>query len=247
MRTVPLLLVVLLVGCPKQTASTTESAASQGSQVSVGEGQSEMHDRLEQLTGARDALVAGDADGARAVMRTLSEETSPGLAPEGWQAPLQDLVEAAVTGSEANTSEEVGAAIAEAGRACGSCHRAAGLGPYFLDVPVPAEDDVMGRHVWADDRMWESLVGANDGAWVRARDVLGPVDERATHLYDDVPLAVRAEAAQYRSRLHGLAEAGVTGGDSERASIYGGVLETCVGCHSLLGGGPHAEPEGDAP
>ena len=139
------------------------------------------------------------------------------------------------------------AAIAEAGRACGSCHRAAGLGPYFLDVPVPAEDDVMGRHVWAADRMWESLVGANDGAWVRARDVLGPVDERATHLYDDVPLAVRAEAAQYRSRLHGLAEAGVTGGDSERASIYGGVLETCVGCHSLLGGGPHAEPEGDAP
>jgi len=238
MRTWLLLAIVVLSGCPKKSSDSSATASVTSSTVSAGQGDTLMHQRLQALTQARDDLVAGNADQARAGLRAMADDISPSSAPEGWQQPLRDLVEGAASGSESTTDDELARSIAEAGRACGSCHGAIGGGPTFDPVDVPGEDDVMGRHIWAADRMWESLITPDAQAWTRAREVLGPVDERAAQLYADVPLAVRAEAAQQRSRLHALAQAGTSASDTDRAEVYGAVLVTCVECHGLLGGGP---------
>ena len=230
-RVFPVLL-LLAIGCPK--ATTAPESTSIATSVSAGPGTSAMHERLTGLTTARDALVEGRTAQSRDLLRSMADLESEAMAPEDWRQHLQDLVEATAEGSEGADDAAIAGSVAEAARACGACHAAAGSGPTFEPVPLPAEDDVMGRHVWASDRMWESVIASDADAWRAAREALGEEDDRPMNLFDDVALDVRGQAAQLRSRLHGLVATGAEAGSpDERAAIYGAVLATCTDCHRL--------------
>lgn len=239
---VGLILLPLVAACSKP-ATTTAPASSADiritSDVSAGKGTDAMHARLDRLTYARDAYASGRTEAARASLADIAEGASPGMTPEDLRVPMQDLLEAASSGAASTTDQEVASAIAQSARACGECHELAGKKIGFAQVEMPPADAVMARHMWAADRMWESLIGPDAGAWFQAHSALGPAEKGPVPLPDGASLDLRAKAAGIRTRLYGLVEAGA--GDAtleERAGLYGNVLGTCAECHTeVVGGG----------
>ena len=100
--------------------------------------------------------------------------------------------------------------------------------------------DVLLRHVWAADRMWQGLVGPSSGAWADAAAVLAesPLYEAPEgKLMND---AARAFAVQ-------VVDAGVAtltaASSTERIDLYGDFLGACGSCHVVTSGGPAPSPE----
>jgi hypothetical protein len=87
----------------------------------------------------------------------------------------------------------------------------------------------MARHVWAVDRLWEGLVGADDTRWSRGLAVLSDAPLPFTTLRDGPRLATelqRRARAQLDTRATTLSD--------DRGAAYGEILSICAGCHSAL-------------
>ena len=198
-----------------------------------------MHERLAHVTQARDFLVSGDVDASRAQLQWLAENETPSMGPPAWAPHLTDLRDAATEGVESGGRTDLAEAIADAGRACGACHKTAGGGPRFEPVSVPSPEAQMARHQWAADRMWEGLVAPDADRWRQAADVLRAEVIDGTALYAGVSLEQAGAAARLHERVHALGEAGTHSGDArDRGELYGAYIAACADCHELLGRSP---------
>jgi mono/diheme cytochrome c family protein len=198
--------------------------------------QAHMYAHFDRAGEMHDALVKGDLDEAQSAAHWIA--THPERSDfSGRSVYLQDAMRAFA--SEVDNAEvlsDATSAAARMGQACGDCHRENEIEPRFLIGTAPPTGSgpqaEMARHVWAEERMWEGLVGPGDRAWTTGAEalrsgwlniqevVLDPDDRPAIHelvksVYD---LAVQAGEAKT---------------SNERALLFGEFLNTCAECHRL--------------
>lgn len=170
---------------------------------------SEMHDRYAAASAARDAVVAGQLEAARAAGAALAAaEPLPAL-PLGWAPRMAAMDSAGSAVARAADLPAAAAAVAALGGVCGACHAALEAGPSA--APPEAGGDA---HAPAAEALWIGLVTAQDDPWVRgsgaiAGELAGPPEAAAA-------LSAAARAA----------------GTRPGAQAYAGLLQTCAGCHA---------------
>lgn len=124
------------------------------------------------------------------------------------------------------------------GAACGHCHAALAANVTFTGKSPEGEESSvlarMARHVWADERMWEGLIGPSDVAWEADVAALQEAPLHPEMLAED--RSPPAEVVRLADEVHALGQRGrTTAGTERRARLYGEFLATCDGCHSRLG------------
>lgn len=178
-------------------------------------------------------LVAGKLDEGKALAYLLVQRADdPGLAAwDEYAARVADVGRAVTTAASLDEALRAEARVAVA---CASCHAATQGRPTFAAVPAPpgnrfTPETRMARHVWAVDRLWEGLVGAEDTRWIRGLTVLAE---------SPLPVSPRAEAPALASRLQALARAQLdtraTTLLEDRGAAYGDMLVACARCHAVL-------------
>jgi hypothetical protein len=152
-----------------------------------------------------------------------------------WSAAVRA---AAAEGAGAGDIPELASAAARMASACGDCHAATNGQLDYLSTRPPEDSESvsnrMVRHVWAADRMWESLIRRSDELWSNGARVLqsSVISARDASWDPDVEAAIRPAVAE----LEDIAgQAASTGDWSGRAELMGSLLTTCSRCHQTLG------------
>ena len=129
-----------------------------------------------------------------------------------------------------------GVLAAQLGRACSRCHEAQTAVVTFAWEPAPDDAPAlvtqMKRHQWAAARLWEGLVGPSDELWRQGATAL------STMRLDTVAASggtSRGDVPALAARVRELAIRATTLTEQDgRASLYGELLSTCAGCHTLV-------------
>jgi len=188
------------------------------------------------------AIARGKLDDARSNARWIVEHDEP-LA-EGWKPFVDELKTAAGAVEGATDLPSAAALAARLGRACSRCHEAQSAIVTFPWEPLPEGDSSlqlqMKRHQWAAARLWEGLVGPSDEMWSQGTSLL------ATTKLDSLAAArgiLRGDVDALATKVHELAtKAGAVTDQDARAALYGELLSTCAGCHSLVRPAPVGGP-----
>jgi cytochrome c553 len=192
-----------------------------------------MHGHFAALSEVQDAIAGGDLELAQTRASQLTVRLANADHPEGWEPDLGRLRRAAWAAHRARDLATAADAIARAAGACGTCHarlgaqtRAASAAP---DVARPSElSELMFRHLWANNELWNGLVGPSDTAW---NDGAAAFAEAGLFPAGEVETSAEMDALVGRlTELGGLATR--ASGQDERAAAYGQILATCAGCHS---------------
>jgi cytochrome c553 len=196
-----------------------------------------MKQHFEQVVQIRDAVIAGDLAQARVPAAWLAEHGGPPTSPPSWEPYRVELRRIAGGLSDGATAAEAAKRTAEMAAICGLCHRAAGV-HMERDMPALVEElnagtgQLMKRHRWAVDRLWEGLVVPSDTAWTVGAGVLADAPLDTSDVANDGPIDPRRP--ELIDKLHRLGDvassAKLTG---ERAALLGELLGTCSGCHRL--------------
>ncbi|HUJ60383.1 MAG TPA: hypothetical protein VLX92_17900 [Kofleriaceae bacterium] len=178
-------------------------------------------------------LVAGRLDEGLALSYLLARKTEDaGLAP--WDDHADRVITSASELMKAPGLDEALRREARVGVECAKCHVAAQSLPVFGAVPpLPPDRQTaqsrMARHVWAVDRLWEGLIGADDSRWSRGLAVLAD---------NPIPLPPRSDApaiaAQLQQRARAQLAARPTTSLDDRGAAYGEMLVQCAACHASL-------------
>ncbi len=196
-----------------------------------------MDQHFEQVLQIRDAVIAGDLQQARAPAAWLAEHGGPPISPTSWEPYRVELRRIAKGLSDGATPAEAAKRTAEMAAICGLCHRAAGV-PLERDMPALVEElnsgtvQLMKRHRWAVDRLWEGLVGPSDVAWAVGASVLADAALETSDVANDGPIDPRR--FELVEKLHRLGDSAPRAKrPGERAALLGELLGTCSGCHRL--------------
>lgn len=206
-----------------------------------------MAEHLARLTEARDMLVQGRVEDARAALRWVADHPAAAQRSAdaelpadggGWLAAMQA---AAAEGAASADPAVVARGVAQAANQCGGCHQALGLAvvlPHPGPAPAvgaggtgdPGVAAHMAGHQWAADRMWAALVTPSTAAWAESLQVL------SQPALDTLALQVGPEQADAVSisawRVHELAADGLLDDNPDtRADLYGRILGACASCH----------------
>ncbi len=196
------------------------------------------------LSAAKDTLLFADISGTQSSIAWISQDSTAKRAPK-WQVHWQELQSSLVPLLTSTNIGELSAAIAQAGRSCGSCHTAMGISPTIL-VPEPKRrgldfKDHMAGHRWALDNMWAGLATPSDSQWQLGADLLAgaPTHLRKLAGYgNDASLAMKLA-----TQVHSLAaQAKIETQSDKRTLLLGKFLEACAGCHRLAGSEPSKAP-----
>ena len=139
---------------------------------------SSMHEQFDHLTGARDAIVAGDLAAVNAAGDALSTLDAPESLPPGWLSFVAAVNVEAVVMRSATDLPTAAHAVAQATVPCGGCHSFAGKGPDLRkarSIPPQTWDpgSNMQLHAWSLNWMWLGLIAHDDAAWERgARELV---------------------------------------------------------------------------
>lgn len=174
-------------------------------------------------------LVAGKLDEGRALAYLLTRPiTDAGLAK--WDEQSRRV--AAVAG-ELTRAPNVSNALRQLARVaveCAGCHVGARSTPTFPFPPPPADGPTaearMARHAWAAERLWESILGADDARWRGGLAVLADAP---------LPPEVLNNGGRFGRDLQAYARTQLdTRGSSleARGNAYGEILVLCAGCHA---------------
>ena len=222
-------LVLLALGCrtDKQSAAPIDQPKDPESPP-VATPMAEHFIQAEQI---RDALIAGELEETREPAQWLIDNLIAEDVPVRWRPHVPDVRSAAETVVNAGSIAEAAAAAGLMAQECGECHEAVDIKVAAADRPTPLSDPSafaqMDRHAWAAERMWDSLIGPHDDAWVEGATMM-----RDAPLHGDTaPEPVTALADQ----VHSLADAAVELPAKDRAEHYGNLITTCAGCHTQLG------------
>jgi len=201
-----------------------------------------MHGHLVHVDAIKTAVIAGNLDATREHSVWLSEHDEPPGMPDDWSPYVEEMRQYAAVAASARDLERVAVAVSEIARTCGDCHRTHGARPEFMtgQRPPPELHDVtteMHRHLWAANRMWESMIIPSNDAWKSATDMLAEVQIDAEQLTDDPANVAAVEDLVERARALGEMGAETSAGPL-RSEQLGKFLSLCAGCHTLTGGGP---------
>ncbi|MCK6504804.1 hypothetical protein L6R53_15610, partial [Myxococcota bacterium] len=203
-----------------------------------------MDQRFERLTQARDALIQGRPEQARAHLATLAADPPDPELPPDWGTWMDGMQQDARAGAASADAGGLARAVASAANQCGGCHQSLGLvvalphpgpAPSAVSGPTPSGDPGVAAHMaghqWAADRMWAALVQPSDTAWAESLQVL------SQPALDTLALEVGAQEAEEVAAsayaVHELAAGGLRDPDpATRADLYGQVLAACVACHA---------------
>lgn len=197
-----------------------------------------MKDHFTQAIRALDAIIRGDLGGIKEPAGWLADhKLSEGL-PDAWKPHVADLQNAARLALQANDIAVAADAMGAMGAACGRCHTALGATLEFSGMSPEGKEssvlDLMLRHQWAADRMWEGLVGPSELAWTAGVAALqdAPLHPEMLANNKSPPQAV----VDLAKKVHALALPGkMTKDQAVRAKLYGEYVATCAACHSQLG------------
>ena len=192
------------------------------------------------------ALVAGDLDRVRREATTLLKKPEPAGMPAAWTPFLLQLMEAASEVSGATRTEDLAAGVGRMGASCGACHQGLGIS-LNLRWPKPPRETIdprirMARHQWATERLWDSLVSADDSGWYAAATVL----REDPLLSEDLTAQERIDphVQLLADRVQDMGQqAEKTVALSERIQLFGQIMSTCADCHHAVGKGPRSPPE----
>jgi len=196
---------------------------------------SQMHERYSLAVQARDHVIQGELEPAKALAKQLVEAAPLEDVPATWQPFITSMNEQAKALASADDVGAAGVAVAKLAGACGQCHGETDGGPGLEGMRgIPpqkwTEGDNMPLHLWSVDWMWLGLLAPSDEAWRRGADELDS-EPLARRFGDDEKTAKQLEASVYR-----LAQTASTlGADAhtERAALIGELLGTCATCHVL--------------
>lgn len=240
MRTSTLILALSLAACgedgPPPVAPQPAPSASPEQQQAKKETQSHMKTHFMKAYEAKDAVIRGDLEKARAPLTWLAEHDDAAHATEAWKPYIASMRAAAKDAAAAPDLTTAATGIANVARTCGDCHAKVPGGPSFAGNAAPPESDDpkahMQRHKWAADRMWEGLVAPDDKAWIAG----------ATALHDaslTVEGASDKDVAKQSLADHVHEVAGRPASSAEdRVAVFAQVLASCSACHVGTGGGP---------
>jgi hypothetical protein len=198
--------------------------------------QAHMYAHFDRAGEMHDALVKGHLGEAKSAAHWIAtHQEESGFS--GRSVYLQDSMKAfASEVDHAGNTQEAAIAAARMGQACGDCHRENEVEPRFLIGTAPPTGSgpkaEMARHVWAEERMWEGLVGPGDRAWTTGAEALqsGWLDIQEVVLDPDD----RPRIHELVKNVYDLAgQAGSATDSNERAVLYGEFLNTCAECHQL--------------
>ena len=192
----------------------------------------EMHERFEQLTKARNAVIEGDLEKAKQAGSDLAAVEPARRLPRGWRKPFAQFDQKAEQISQATNLVEAATAVSRTATACGECHQAVRGGPSLeglREIPAQAWDEGMNMplHKWSVDWMWLGLLAPDDEAWQRGAQEL-----------DRMPLTLKFEGApppgsrpQLEQLVYILADRALKIERPERPVVMGQLLATCAECH----------------
>lgn len=201
----------------------------------IAEVQERMHVRYAATSRMHQAIALSDLPRAKEEARIVADLDEPDILPQ-WQPYVQDIRSAAQHVLAVEDPAAAAGAMAVLGRSCARCHTAVHAKIAFPETPPPASSPpapdlraTMAMHHWAESRMWEGLIAPAVDRW----------NEGARAL-EGAPLTITAETGELGiaddvSRIRLLARRAL---DAEtldaRATLYGELLGTCVGCHHVI-------------
>ena len=173
---------------------------------------------------ARDGVLSGDVEDARADLAWLAmHPTEPGEPPT-WGTWLNRMRESAAVGAQTQDLREQAMSVARMANACGGCHQSLGMTTWGPIPPeVPQESGHAQRYWWALDRLWEALLVGSNQPWEAALLVLEA---------DPLPAADTLEKQAWASEVPTAARAALGDDNPDtRADLFGQILGACGSCH----------------
>lgn len=169
------------------------------------------------------AVIGGDVDEARRAAEAL--EGAQIVASADAEPHVRALHEVAGRVKYMNQVPALAQGAAELLANCGRCHQATGGGPHAAVEPKPAGDaPEMARHLYASFWMGQSLLQADDAAWVAGAEVL---DAQGLGPLVGEPAQDAAVHALGTRAIHAT-------GPADRQVVFGELLATCSPCHARL-------------
>lgn len=198
-----------------------------------------MSEHFTRAAQARDHVIAGRLDEARAELSWLAEHDAFPGEPATYGSFMTDMRTIAETGVAARDAEGLAACIGGLGNTCGGCHQSLNVAARIPGSTGPAPDNNGGvhghaaRHGWAVDHLWIGLVKPDDAAWQ------GGLDAIRAPVFDMEGLGVPEEAAgtvaAYGMILSNMGQEQVGSADAGgRAELFGRVVSSCAGCHAAV-------------
>ncbi|MFW2404914.1 MAG: hypothetical protein ACN4GT_09110 [Gammaproteobacteria bacterium] len=236
---VPLAAALLITACNSPSNGSENDSGKEQPAETFAE---HMHGHLVHVEAIKTEVIAGNLDATREHSVWLSEHDEPPGMPDAWSPYVEEMRQYAAVAASSRDLESVAVAVSEIARTCGECHRTYGAKPEFSAGQRPAQDlhDVtteMHRHLWAANRMWESMIIPSNDAWQSATDMLAEVQIDPAQLTDDPTDAARVETLLAQARALGELGAQTSAGPL-RSEQLGKFLSLCASCHTLTGGGP---------
>ncbi|HET7503499.1 MAG TPA: hypothetical protein VFK02_20900 [Kofleriaceae bacterium] len=190
-----------------------------------------MHGSLDLVRAIERLLIRGSVEEARSLARAIAEAPSE-LDLGAWAVQAMAVRERAAAVAAAPGLDEAIRREARLAEACADCHVETRIQPEFRAwPPLPPDRDTvearMARHRWAADRLWEGVIGGDDGPWRAGLGVLAAAPLRWPELSERKGFArsLQQLADQARQRQ-------ATDSVAERARSYGEMLVVCAACHT---------------
>jgi hypothetical protein len=184
---------------------------------------------------ARDAVIAGDLDEARANGDFLAHQPFADL-PERWRHWVKQMQVQAAELAIAPDLQHAATAVARMSLSCGDCHYqmhqdARGIG-HAQSAPAAERENVearMLRHERIADDLWNGLIRPSDSDWSQgARGLVEAPPQPPTQDGQQVDPAF----AQHLNEIKAMGLQAVTAKTHpERAEVFGNYLARCVDCH----------------
>ncbi len=227
-----LFVLIALTGCKPSSTPPSDAAPPPVRSIHAESVRRDMQKHFDGVIDIQRAIVRGELAIARDRARWLATHDDPSM-PPAWQGRIDALRATAERLSQSTDLPSAANLAADLAGQCGQCHRALEANLSFAwtaQPPVtPRFDDLMRRHEWAAERLWEGIIGPNDERWQDGIDLLASLPLDADGYFGHLPNAhaILAAATQVRT----LASNADRTRRRERAEWYGDLLNGCVGCH----------------
>jgi cytochrome c553 len=187
-----------------------------------------MHKRFEASERMQQALAVGRLEQARSEARLIDQLKEPDALPE-WREHIDRIREAARKVATAEDTVSAARSSAALGRQCARCHEAGATRVAFAKLPDSKHATQMASHGWAAARMWEGLIGPDDGRWLLGARQLA--EAKITITAESGSLGIADDV----SRVRLLAKRAIKPqSQDERSLLYGDLLATCAHCHFVI-------------
>jgi mono/diheme cytochrome c family protein len=195
--------------------------------------QAHMREHFVAATLMQTAVINADLEDLRNQAQWLIQHPTPPNMPTGYSVFLQNLRANAKAATTAESLADAALAVAKTAASCGACHAQGSIQTWLdTELPPPAGDSdtqLMDRHQWAADRLWEGLIAPSDQAWVNGAEALiGTPIKLADHHDKEQTRALVAQVSQLAISAQAAART------TDRVRVYGEFLATCGACHQLL-------------